>query len=125
MSGAAHRSVAHLSLLAAAVLAWTLWRFPPETSRFYPQCPVFFWLHLYCPGCGATRALAALLHGRLSDALRWNALAVAFIPMAVAFFGLSYLRAVRGKNFHWPAIPSRALVLCFAAAAVFTVLRNL
>lgn len=125
MSVAARRTLAHLSLLAAAVLAWILWRFPPETSSFYPQCPVFFWLHLYCPGCGATRALAALLHGRLGDALRWNALAVAFIPMAVAFFGLSYLRAIRGKTFHWPAIPSRALVPCLAAAAAFTLARNL
>ena len=125
MSLVARRSIAHFCLLAAALLAFALWRFPPETSGFYPQCPVFYWLHLYCPGCGSTRAIAALLHGRLLEALHFNAMTVAFLPAAFAFFGLSYLRAVRATTFAWPAIPSRVLVLSLAAAGTFTLTRNL
>jgi hypothetical protein len=125
MSLAMRRCTAHVCLVSAAALAWVLWHFAPETSGFYPQCPVFYWLHLYCPGCGSTRAMAALLHGRVDEALHYNAMAIAFLPAALAFFGVSYLRAVRAKAFHWPAIPSRVLVLCLAAMGAFTLARNL
>ena len=65
MSHTRRRWIANLVAVAAASAAYLLLRFPPETSSFYPRCPVFTWLHVYCPGCGGTRALAALLHGRL------------------------------------------------------------
>src|SRR5271163_4772562 len=112
MSVSARRWIAHLVLLAATTLAWVLWRFPPATASFYPQCPVFYWLHLYCPGCGGTRALAALLHGRVDEALRWNAMTVAFVPVAAVFFAITYRRAVREATFSWPVMPPRVLTLC-------------
>lgn len=125
MSQAARRLAAQFWLLAAALLAFVLWRFPPAAWGFYLQCPVFYWLHLYCPGCGATRALAALLHGRLNEALRLNAVTVAFLPPACAFFGLSYWRAIQTRAFHWPALSPRATMLSLMVVALFTIVRNL
>jgi hypothetical protein len=84
-------------------------RFPPAGSGFYPRCPVFFWLHLYCPGCGGTRALAALLHGRLNEAMHWNAMVVIFFPFAAVFLALTYWRAMRATTFLWPTIPDSLL----------------
>ena len=125
MSRSTRRWMAHLALLAVTVLAFVLRIFPPATAGFYPRCPVFFWLHLYCPGCGGTRALAALLHGRVAEALHWNAMIVAFVPFALAFFAIAYRRAVREATFSWPAPPPRLLTLCLAGAGVFTLARNL
>ncbi len=114
-------------LLAGAALipAMLLLRFPPEQHSFYPQCPVYAWTHLQCPGCGATRALAALLQGHLVEARRDNALVVTMLPFHAAYIVLGYWRTGPGKEPHWPQPPSWVIPSVVIAAAVFTVVRNL
>jgi Protein of unknown function (DUF2752) len=114
----------------AAGAALLLLRFPPEQYGFYPQCPIHTYLHLLCPGCGATRALAALLHGRVADAFHLNALLiVGVLPAAAVYAGLCLVRLLCREEFHWPAPhPKWANVLIYAGIAVavgFAVLRNL
>jgi Protein of unknown function (DUF2752) len=119
------RWLANLTALAVAAAGCVLRRYPPARSHFYPRCPVFSWLHLYCPGCGGTRALAALLHGRLNEAMHWNAMVVLFLPFPAVFLALTYWRAVRGATFLWPTIPDSLLKLSLVLVAIFTVVRNL
>ncbi len=69
--------------------------------------------------------MAALLHGRVDDALHWNAMVVAFAPIAGALGAISYWRAVREGTFSWPVIPTRVLTPCLAGIGVFTLARNL
>jgi len=59
--------------------------FPPERYGFYPRCPFFEATGLLCPGCGGTRALAALLRGDIVGAWRLNALLVSLLPFAAAW----------------------------------------
>ena len=118
------RWLANLAALAVAAAACVVRRFPPASSRFYPRCPVFFWLHIYCPGCGGTRALAALLHGKLNEALHWNAMVVLFLPFAAVFLALTYWRAMRASTFRWPSISNSLLQLSLVLIAMFTVARN-
>jgi hypothetical protein len=125
MSVNTRRWLANLAAFAVAAAACVLLRFPPAGSRFYPRCPVFFWLHLYCPGCGATRALAALLHGRLNEAMHWNAMVVIFFPFAAVFLALTYWRAMRATTFLWPTISDSLLKLSLVLVAIFTVVKNL
>ena len=124
MSVNTRRSVANLVAFAVAAAACVILRFPPAGSRFYPRCPIFFWLHIYCPGCGGTRAIAALLHGRLNEAMHWNAMLVLFLPFAAVFLALSYWRAMRASTFLWPTIPNSILQLSQVLIAIFTVARN-
>jgi membrane-bound acyltransferase YfiQ involved in biofilm formation len=112
-------------VLATAIAGYVLRRFPPTTSSFYPRCPVFTWLHLYCPGCGGTRALAALLHGRLIEAMHWNAMVVLLLPFATFYFVASYWRAIRRADFQWPNVSSTSLAVILVCVGIFTVLRNL
>src|SRR5882757_2270663 len=53
--------------------------FNPSTHGFYPVCMFHSLTGLNCPGCGATRALYALLHGSLRLALKDNALFVVLL----------------------------------------------
>ncbi len=62
---------------AAAGLAVLLYCFPPTQYRFWPPCIFHEVTGLYCPGCGNTRALAALLHGDFAESFSQNIL---FIP---------------------------------------------
>ena len=109
------------SLVAAAVL---LYRFPPEVYHFYPQCLVFRYLHRYCPGCGATRALFALLHGRLVEALHYNAFVVFLLPPVVYVLSKTYWRILRGEEFAWPEISAVAMNVLLLAGFLFALLRN-
>lgn len=124
------RRLAHLSLAAvlsfAVVASAVLYRFPPEAYSFYPLCPIREYLHLQCPGCGATRALAALAHGHFVEAIHWNALIIGLVlPVAAGYGLLSYARAVGGNSFRWPHLPKPAVYAGFGVMMAFTVMRNL
>ena len=125
MSVNTRRWLANLAAFTVAAAACVVLRFPPASSGFYPRCPIFLWLHIYCPGCGGTRALAALLHGRLDEAMHWNAMVVLFFPFAAVFLALTYWRAMRATTFLWPTIPDSLLKLSLGLIAIFTVVRNL
>ncbi len=115
-------------LLSAAVfgslplLACLLWRFPPSQYAFYPQCPIYIALHLQCPGCGTTRAIAALLRGHLAEALRWNALTVCALPAST--FCAAY-RSALGMPLMPHSTPHRFLSAVFGVILLFTIIRNL
>jgi hypothetical protein len=71
-----------LGLVAAAAAAATvLWQFDPhQAGNPLPPCPSRWLTGLFCPGCGTTRALHALLHGDLPGALAMNPLMVVSLP---------------------------------------------
>jgi hypothetical protein len=114
-------ALAAFALLLCAVLL----AYPPAQSSLYPACPIHHLFGIDCPGCGATRALAALLHGRLAEALRLNALFVLLLPFALAGAIETYRRATRPGKFSWPNPPAFAVYATLAATVVFTFSRNL
>ncbi len=114
------------ALLAAVLLSCAvLLLYPPARMSLYPACPIRQYFGIDCPGCGATRALAALLHGRIIEAMRMNAMFVLLLPVALAGVIESYRRAVRPGTFRWPQPPAPALYATLAATVIFTVTRNL
>jgi len=121
--GTIFRTLAPLVPPAAAALV--LRQLPPSESAFYPRCPIYLLLHLQCPGCGGTRALAALLHARLTEALHQNALIVLLLPFAFGYGLLCYWRFLQRRPLPCPRIPATLLYAGFAVAAAFTILRNL
>jgi hypothetical protein len=87
------RRIASLAVVAAAG-AWVLYTFAPTAYGFYPQCPFRLLTGLDCPGCGTTRALHHLLHGRVEEAFRFNPML--FVLLAVALFALPSI--LRGRQ---------------------------
>lgn len=119
------RLLAHSIALTAAVGCLTVRFVPPESSPLYPVCPIYRTLHLLCPGCGATRALAAVLRGDLAAAVHANAFFVTILPFLLAYAAISYRRALGPGRFRWPAVSPAATGALLALAAGFAVLRNL
>lgn len=62
--------------------AWSLRRFDPNAadSPFLP-CLFQAFTGLYCPGCGTTRALHALVHGDVATAIAMNPLLFVLVPL--------------------------------------------
>jgi hypothetical protein len=112
-------------IVVAGAIASLLLRYPPAQSSFYPRCPIYEYLHLQCPGCGATRAVAALLHGQFVEAMHQNALFTLVLPFCLAYAVLCYGRWLRGKTTQWIQPPPAVLYSALTVAIAFTVLRNL
>jgi hypothetical protein len=113
-------------VLAASILGGgaVIYFFNPGTHGFYPVCLFHKLTGLNCPGCGATRALYALLHGNLRLALQDNALFV-FLLMALGVRGVWFAAK---KSFRRPLgnfFPAKSLWIFLAITLVFGILRNL
>jgi hypothetical protein len=108
-----------LAGLAASLFAGALYRFSPQVYRFYPGCPFHELTGLLCPGCGGTRAIAALLHGHSAEAWGLNALVVMLVPAALGYVALS---CARGR---WLRVPNAATAGLLALAIGFGVVRKL
>ena len=113
-------------LLAMAAGVTVLWLWPPGSGMPYPPCPTRAWLGFYCPGCGSTRALGALLQGRLEAAWSFNpAMVLIGVPAIAWFAGTALVAAVRNR---WPrpgaALPTVAGWAILALLLAYSVLRN-
>ncbi len=87
-------------------------------------CPSLTLLHIYCPGCGSTRAVAALLHGDLLLALRQNSVIPVMLLMAVLYY-LEFALKVWGVRFHFPVIHNKVFITAlFVCWLIYAVVRN-
>ncbi|HSP13812.1 MAG TPA: DUF2752 domain-containing protein [Thermoanaerobaculia bacterium] len=80
--------------LGAAGALFAVYAFDPATASFFPRCMFHQLTGLQCPGCGGTRALHALLHGNVIEALRFNA----FLVMTGPFVALGAASEVVGRS---------------------------
>lgn len=122
-----HGKLVVATAVAASVTgvgAWLLYRFDPNTagSPFLP-CLFHEFTGLYCPGCGITRALHALVHGDVGQMLAMNPL----LPLLL--FALPVL-ALQGWGYRVP-LPRTLLrmlsspVLWIGLVGTYWVARNL
>jgi hypothetical protein len=125
------RPLPSVTRFAALILAMTMmgvlamvYFFNPSAYGFYPVCQFHRLTGLNCPGCGATRALYALLHGNLALAARDNVLLVAAIPLAAARGGWVVLNRLRGRP-NGDFFKASWLVPLLVVMGIFGVLRNL
>ena len=112
--------------VAAAPALVVLYLYNPLAVNFYPRCILFVATGIYCPGCGALRAMHALLHGRILTALDYNALFVIALP----FLGWAITAQLLEAWFGRPVLPTVRLSGRMAKAIlwvfiIFTVLRNI
>jgi hypothetical protein len=117
-----------LLLLAALLLTAataTLFTINPTTTRLYPPCPLHATTGLFCPGCGSTRALHHLLHGRLLTAFDFNPLLVASLPFLLYAAIRFLLHARRPAPAPPKPLPAWAIWSLLVLVLAFGILRNL
>jgi hypothetical protein len=97
---------------------------PEDRTLWTPRCPFRAATGLDCPGCGGTRAVAALVRGDLPAALSHNVLTVVLLPVLLwAWAGWLAFRA--GRRPSRPELPTRAAWTLAVLVPLFAVLRNL
>ena len=116
------RLAAAVGLILAAGLGYAAW---VRATGLGVPCPFHALTGLYCPGCGITRCLSALLQGSWQAALRSNAAIVALAPLFV-WLGWAAARSYLASGS--VRLTKRQNVAVYAAIAVlaaFGVARNL
>ena len=85
--------------------------------KFTLPCVFYTVFGLYCPGCGGTRAIVALLHGNLLQSL-WYHPVVLYVAVIYAGFMITHtmeklhIGRVRGWKFHsWWLFTALAIVV--------------
>jgi hypothetical protein len=110
--------------VAAAAGVAIVWRVDPNRpGSGLPACPFHAMTGLYCPGCGTTRALHALVHGDVANALAMNPMFTLTLPL----FALLLLDATTRLPMPLARAAQRISDARVWAVAViaFAVLRNL
>lgn len=112
-------------LAVTGAMAAVLRLFPPAAHGFYPPCPFHSLFGILCPGCGATRALAALLDGRWTDAAHLNLFFVVLAPFLLALLAAELYSAFRWDR--WRPIPQSpaAVSAVLTVAVLFGFARNM
>jgi hypothetical protein len=116
-----------LFLLAAVAGAAVLFAFDPAGGGFYPPCLLHRCTGLHCPGCGTTRGLHALLHGRVWAAVRYNPLTVLALPFLALAFVNSAVRLYSRDGTPRPvrSLPPRMGWVVLWLVLAFAVCRNI
>jgi hypothetical protein len=108
----------------ASLLSFLFFSDPMRTRVL--TCPTYWLTGLYCPGCGTTRMLHALLHLRVLEAFDHNPLYFFLLPLVAYYLVAGYLRIVAAR----PVLPELRLpqwstVLLGVVVFAFTIARNL
>ncbi|MBQ8296431.1 MAG: DUF2752 domain-containing protein [Ruminococcus sp.] len=86
-------------------------------------CPINFFMHIYCPGCGGTRCVYALLSGNILRALRCNAIYTTIVFFCVLVW-IENLAALFGKEVKIIPRSKAFYIIASGIAAVYFILRN-
>ena len=110
-----------------AVLAVALLPFYRYLMSVLPQrllgCALHDYLFLYCPLCGGTRALEALMRLDVAGAFAWNAYVTLAVFAALVADAIAWVRYARGRA-PLLRIPSWGWIVLAASLAGYFVLRN-
>jgi hypothetical protein len=109
--------------MAAAAIA-CVGAIDPNEPGHYPTCPFLALTGWFCPGCGSLRALHALVHGDVREALARNPLVVITAPVLLVWWVVWLVRVLRRRHRRWAA-PAWTIWALLVLVVLFTVARNL
>ena len=121
------RKISSAIVAGCVVLLITLLYFfiYPLYQPYFPKCIFHDLTGLYCPLCGAQRAINALLHGNLLSALKDNLLVVVTIVLTILLTAQSVFKFSIIKNDHKIIYSSSFLKAVLFLFIVFAILRNI
>ncbi len=75
------RLQAAVIVMVTCFALYLVWRNDPSVPGTFPSCPFLSVTGWMCPGCGSTRLIHNVLHGRIVTAFQLNPVSFAFLPL--------------------------------------------
>lgn len=119
------RLVGAVLTLGLAAGCWLWLRDPQTAPGLFPPCVWRAATGTHCPGCGITRALHDLLHGRVLAALGHNALGLLVLLATAALLARPVWTTLRENRWTPPILPRHTARWLLLGGLVWAVLRNL
>ena len=113
----------HVGLFAVLLLFPLYQRLADLLPSFLTRCFLHDRLFLYCPLCGGTRAIAALLRLDFVSAFAFNPFVTLSLLVALGLDVCALIRLLQGKSDLFP-IPGWFWVIMTILMIVYAVLRN-
>ena len=113
----------HVGALVAVLLFPLYRRVMRVLTVFLSSCVLHDRLHLYCPLCGGTRALEAILRFDFAAAISYNPFVVLLLIGLLAWDLRALIRLLRGRDSVF-ALPTWVWIALIALALAYGVLRN-
>jgi len=121
---ARRRRTALVLVLLGTAATVTLYFVPPTQSRIYPPCLLHAVTGWHCPGCGATRCVHALLHGRIAEAASYNILFLMLLPFITLLVGRTLFAALVGISYRTLRVPTWLLLVFAGVLVAYGIARN-
>lgn len=115
-----------VNVLIGIALFWTFVFMVLQKIDLIPDmtCVLHDVMHIYCPGCGGTRAVFALLKGHFLDSLYYNP-AVLLGAILILHYEVGVFVTLLKKNGKRYYCSNLALVVLYVVIiAIFTIVRN-
>lgn len=87
------------------------------------DCVLYKYTHIYCPGCGMTRAVKALFHGDILLSLRQNALLISSIIVLLLLY-IEFVFKVFNKNIFLIWHNKLFWIIFLVFSLLYSILRN-
>ena len=94
-------------------------------THFALHCPFYEIFHLFCPGCGSTRLLFALIHGDFHTAFNANCLLFVLLPFYFAILIYQIYRYIRFNDREIKKPIMYFLYFTIALFVIFAIVRNI
>ena len=96
----------------------------PMESKWMPRCFFKVVTGYDCPGCGSQRAIHALLHGDVVEALRFNGLLVVALP-AILYLIVITLGRKRWEDLYRRSTSNVVIYATLAVIILWMIVRNI
>lgn len=112
------------AIFASLIAVFPLYRWViPMISDRLRGCVLLNWFSIYCPLCGGTRAIGALLRFNFVEAFQYNAYVVLMVAVFLVLEIVALIRLLRGHEILLP-FPRWCTTVMIVLPFAYAVLRN-
>lgn len=88
-------------------------------------CPIRYFFHIQCPGCGISHMLLSLLQGNYRKAFFYHPVIFVSLPFLTYLIVKMLYGYLFCKTIHWRRIENAGIILLIFVLILYTVYRNL